>query len=65
MRREVREIEMKSHLALVQRMKAEQINLKALPETDVDQRNAKLTADRADRNHSDPTGATRARLAGS
>jgi polysaccharide export outer membrane protein len=44
MRREVREIEMKSHLALVQRIKAEQINLRALPDTDVDQRNAKLTA---------------------
>lgn len=44
MRREVREIEMKSHLALVQRIKAEQVNLKALPETDADQRNAKLTA---------------------
>ena len=44
MRREVRDIEMKSHLALVARIKAEQINLKALPETDADQRNAKLTA---------------------
>ena len=44
MRREVRNIEMKSHLALVARIKAEQINLKALPETDADQRNAKLTA---------------------
>lgn len=44
MRREVREVEMKSHLALVQRLKAEQVNLRALPETDVDQRNAKLTA---------------------
>lgn len=44
MRPEVREIEMKSHLTLVQRLKAEQINLKALPENDADQRNAKLTA---------------------
>ena len=44
MRREVREIELKSHMALVQRLKAEQMNLKALPEADVDQRNAKLTA---------------------
>ncbi len=44
MRREVRDIEMKSHIALVQRIKAEQINLKALPDTDMDQRNAKLTA---------------------
>jgi polysaccharide export outer membrane protein len=44
MRREVRDVEMKSHMALVQRIKAEQVNLKALPDTDVDQRNAKLTA---------------------
>jgi protein involved in polysaccharide export with SLBB domain len=44
MRREVREIEMKSHIALVQRIKAEQVNLKVLPEADADQRNAKLTA---------------------
>jgi protein involved in polysaccharide export with SLBB domain len=44
MRREVRELQMQSHLALVQRMKAEEINLKALPEGDTDQRNAKLTA---------------------
>ncbi len=44
MRREVRDVEMKSHIALVQRIKAEQVNLKALPETDADQRNAKLTA---------------------
>jgi protein involved in polysaccharide export with SLBB domain len=44
MRREVRDVEMRSHMALVQRIKAEQVNLKALPDTDVDQRNAKLTA---------------------
>ncbi len=44
MRREVREVEMKSHMALVQRIKAEQINLKALPDADPDQKNAKLTA---------------------
>ena len=43
-RREVREIEMKSHLELVQRIKAEQYHLAALPEGDADQRNAKLTA---------------------
>src|SRR6266700_412998 len=43
-RREVRELEMKSHLELVQRVKAEQVTLKALPETDADQKNAKLTA---------------------
>jgi len=44
MRRDVRELEMKSHLTLVQRIKAEQMNLKALPDTDPDQKNAKLTA---------------------
>jgi protein involved in polysaccharide export with SLBB domain len=44
MRRDVRDVEMKSHMALVERIKAEQVNLKALPETDADQRNAKLTA---------------------
>jgi hypothetical protein len=44
MRREVRELEMKAHGELVQRVKAEQVTLKALPETDADQRNAKLTA---------------------
>ncbi len=44
MRREVRDLEMKSHLALVTRLKAEQVNIKALPESDADQRNAKLTA---------------------
>jgi protein involved in polysaccharide export with SLBB domain len=44
MRREVRELELKSHMELVQRVKAEQITLKALPDTDADQKNAKLTA---------------------
>jgi protein involved in polysaccharide export with SLBB domain len=44
MRREVRELEMKAHIELVQRVKAEQTALKALPETDTDQKNAKLTA---------------------
>jgi polysaccharide export outer membrane protein len=44
MRREVRELQMQSHLALVQRMKAEEVNLKALPDGDTDQKNAKLTA---------------------
>jgi protein involved in polysaccharide export with SLBB domain len=44
MRREVREVQMQAHMALVQRMKQEEVNLKALPENDVDQRNAKLTA---------------------
>jgi len=44
MRREVRELQMKSYTELVQRVKAEQVSLKALPETDADQKNAKLTA---------------------
>jgi len=44
MRREVRDLEMKAHLELVQRVKTEQISLKALPEADQDQKNAKLTA---------------------
>jgi protein involved in polysaccharide export with SLBB domain len=44
MRREVLDLEMKSHMELVQRVKAEQVTLKALPETDADQKNAKLTA---------------------
>ena len=44
MRQEVRELQMQSYLALVQRMKAEAINLKALPDADQDQKNAKLTA---------------------
>ena len=43
-RRDVRDLEMKSHLELVQRVKVEQIGLKALPETDPDQKNAKLSA---------------------
>jgi protein involved in polysaccharide export with SLBB domain len=44
MRREVREIEMKAHLQLVQRVKAEETNLKSLPETDAEQKNQKLNA---------------------
>lgn len=44
MRREVRELELKSHMELVERVKAEQVTLKALPETDAEQKNAKLTA---------------------
>jgi len=44
MRRDVRELEMQSRLELVQRVKAEQVSLKALPEADADQKNAKLTA---------------------
>src|SRR6266446_853682 len=44
MRGEVRELEMKSHMELVERVKTEQVTLKALPDTDADQKNAKLTA---------------------
>jgi protein involved in polysaccharide export with SLBB domain len=44
MRREVRELEMKSHMELVERVKAEQVTLKALPDTNADEKNAKLTA---------------------
>jgi protein involved in polysaccharide export with SLBB domain len=44
MRREVREVEMNSRLEIVRRLKQEQINLKQLPETEPDQKNAKLTA---------------------
>jgi protein involved in polysaccharide export with SLBB domain len=43
-RREVRELELKSHEELVARVKAEETQLKALPENDADQKNAKLTA---------------------
>jgi protein involved in polysaccharide export with SLBB domain len=44
MRREVRDLELKAHMELVQRVKAEQVTIKALPDTDADQKNAKLTA---------------------
>lgn len=44
MRREVRDLELKLHMELVQRVKAEQVTIKALPDTDADQKNAKLTA---------------------
>jgi len=43
-RREVRDFEMKSHQELVQRVKYEQLTLKALPENTEDQKNLKLTA---------------------
>ncbi len=43
-RRDVREIERKSQLELISRIKVERVQLKALPENDADQRNAKLTA---------------------
>jgi len=44
LRGEVRELEMTSHIELVNRVKREETYLKALPETDTDQKNAKLTA---------------------
>ena len=43
-RREVRDLEMTSHLELVNRVKREEGYLNALPDGDADQRNAKLTA---------------------
>ncbi len=43
-RREVRELEMKTHQELIARIKAEAMQLKTLPENDADQKNAKLTA---------------------
>jgi protein involved in polysaccharide export with SLBB domain len=44
LRREVRELEMKSHLELVSRIRAEEAHLRDLPEGDSDQKNAKITA---------------------
>jgi protein involved in polysaccharide export with SLBB domain len=43
MRREVRDLEIKSRSELVERVKLEQANLKALPENTPDEKNAKLT----------------------
>ena len=43
-RREVRDLEMTSHIELVNRVKNEEGYLKTLPETDTDQKNAKLNA---------------------
>ena len=43
-RREVRDLQMKAHLELIERLKREETYLKALPEADADQKNAKLTA---------------------
>ena len=43
-RRDVRDLELKTHDELIQRVKAEEAQLKALPETDEEQKNAKLTA---------------------
>jgi protein involved in polysaccharide export with SLBB domain len=44
LRQEVRELEMRSHLELVSRLKSEQGYLKAMPDSDADQKEAKLTA---------------------
>ena len=44
MRRDIREIELKSQMNLVARIKTEKVQLKSLPESDTDQRNAKLMA---------------------
>jgi protein involved in polysaccharide export with SLBB domain len=43
-RKEVRELEVKSHVELVLRVKAEQDYIRSLPEADTDQKNAKLRA---------------------
>lgn len=43
-RKEVRELESRAHMELVQRVKAEQTYLRELPETETEQKNAKLTA---------------------
>ena len=44
MRREVREVELSSRTEMVRRLKQEEINLRQLPEADVEQKNAKMTA---------------------
>jgi protein involved in polysaccharide export with SLBB domain len=44
MRREVREVEARNQMELVTRMKTERMQLKDLPETDNDQKNAKMNA---------------------
>jgi len=44
LRQEVRDVEMQSHLELLGRLKAEEGYLKALPDGDADQKEAKLTA---------------------
>ena len=43
-RQEVKQVEVQSRIELVERLKAEQVSLKGLPENDEDQKNAKLTA---------------------
>jgi protein involved in polysaccharide export with SLBB domain len=44
MRRDVREIELKSQMELITRLKVERLQLKDLPEADTDQKNAKANA---------------------
>jgi protein involved in polysaccharide export with SLBB domain len=44
MRTEVRDLEMNARAEMVRRLKAEQVHLSSLPESDNDQKNAKLTA---------------------
>jgi protein involved in polysaccharide export with SLBB domain len=44
MRREVRELETKAHLQLVERIKVEEANLRSLPEGDAEQKNQKQNA---------------------
>jgi polysaccharide export outer membrane protein len=43
-RRDVRDVELKSQMDLISRIKSERVQLKSLPENDTDQKNAKLTA---------------------
>jgi protein involved in polysaccharide export with SLBB domain len=43
-RRDVREVEMKNHVELVERLKAEQMNLNSLPENTQEQKDGKLRA---------------------
>jgi polysaccharide export outer membrane protein len=44
MRQEVREVQAKAHTDLIERIKIEETHLRALPETDTDAKNAKLSA---------------------
>jgi protein involved in polysaccharide export with SLBB domain len=44
MRNEVRELQMNAHMDLLRRVKVEQVNLRALPENDAEQKTTKLAA---------------------
>jgi protein involved in polysaccharide export with SLBB domain len=44
MRRDVKELEMNARSEMIRRLKEEEVHLRALPEADADQKNAKLTA---------------------